>query len=131
MPIFSDPQTMVTSLESGALDAAVNIALRDAARLQKDPNYQVILHKNSGAMYAIIANTTAGPTSQKLIRQALQYGIDHQRIADTVLLGLGEPAQLIWFPTSPAYDAAKSRVRVRPGQGELAAETGWCVERQH
>jgi len=110
MPIFSDPQTMVTSLESGGLEAAVNVALRDAARLhQQDSNYQVVLNKNSGAMYGIIANTTLEPTAQKALRQALQYGIDRQRIAETVLLGLGEPTQLPWFPTSPAYDAATNR----------------------
>src|SRR5579884_941846 len=43
MPIFADPQTLMTSLEGGVLDAAVNAPLRDAARLQKDPKYQVIL----------------------------------------------------------------------------------------
>ncbi|MBV9582326.1 MAG: ABC transporter substrate-binding protein, partial [Chloroflexi bacterium] len=109
MPIFTDPQTMVTSLESGSLDAAVNVALRDAARLQNDDHYQVIVNKNSGASYAIICNTTADPTSNKALRQAVQYSIDRQRIADTVLLGLGAPNNLPWFPTSPAYDAAKDR----------------------
>ena len=33
MPIFTDPQTMVTALESGGLDAAVNVPLGDASRL--------------------------------------------------------------------------------------------------
>jgi peptide/nickel transport system substrate-binding protein len=110
MPIFSDPQTMITSLESGGLDSAVNVPLRDAARLQKDSNYQLVLNKNSGAMYGIIANTTVEPTAQKALRQALQYAIDRPRIAETVLLGLGEPTVLPWFPTSPAYDASKNRL---------------------
>src|SRR3954453_16832217 len=47
MPIFTDPQTMVTALESGSLDTALNIPLRDASRLQKDANFQVVLNKNS------------------------------------------------------------------------------------
>ena len=109
MPIFSDPQTMVTALESGSLDAAVNVPIRDAARLQQDTGYQVLLNKNSGAMYGIIANTTVEPTAQKAFRQALQYAIDRQRIAETVLLGLGDPTELVWFPTSPAYDVTKNR----------------------
>jgi peptide/nickel transport system substrate-binding protein len=109
MPIFTDPQTMVTALESGSLDTAVNVPLRDASRLQSDANYQVVLNENSGAMYGIIANTTVDPTGQKEFRQALQHAVDRQRIADTVLLGLGAPTQLPWFPTSPAYDEAKNR----------------------
>jgi peptide/nickel transport system substrate-binding protein len=109
MPIFADPQTQVTSLEGGSLDAAVNVGLRDAARLQKTSGYQLILNNNSGALYVMQPNTTLDPTSNKLLRQALQYGIDRQRIADTVLLGLGQPTQLPWYPTSPAYDAAKNK----------------------
>jgi peptide/nickel transport system substrate-binding protein len=109
MPIFSDPQTMMASLEGGALDTAVNAPLRDAARLQNDPKYRVILNKNSGASYVVQPNCTLDPTGTKQLRQALQYGIDRQRIADTILLGLGAPNNLPWYPTSPAYDAAKDK----------------------
>ena len=109
MPIYSDPQTQATALEGGSLDAAVNISLRDASRLQTTSGYQVMLNKNSGALYVIQPNTTLDPTSNKALRQALQYAIDRQRIADTVLLKLGEPTELPWFPTSPAYDADKNR----------------------
>jgi peptide/nickel transport system substrate-binding protein len=109
MPIYSDPQTHATSLEGGSLDAAVNISLRDAARLQTTSGYQVVLNKNSGALYVIQPNTTLDPTTSKLLRQAMQYSIDRQRIADTVLLKLGAPTELPWFPTSPAYDASKNQ----------------------
>lgn len=109
MPIFTDPQTMLTAFESGGLDAAVNVPLRDAARLRNDKSYQLIVNQNSGASYGLICNTTVDPTGNKLLRQALQYAIDRQRIADTVLLGFGVPNNLPWFPTSPAYDAAKDR----------------------
>jgi peptide/nickel transport system substrate-binding protein len=112
MPIYADPQTQVTALEGGSLDTAVNASLRDAARLQTTSGFQVLLNKNSGALYVIQPNTTLDPTSNKLLRQVLQYGIDRQRIADTVLLKLGEPTQLPWFPTSPAYDAAKNQTYV-------------------
>jgi len=109
MPIFADPQTQVTALEGGSIDTAVNVALRDAARLQTTSRYQVLLNKNSGALYVIQPNTTIDPTNNKLLRQAIQYGIDRQRIADTVLLKLGDPTELPWFPTSPAYDTAKNQ----------------------
>jgi peptide/nickel transport system substrate-binding protein len=109
MPIYSDPQTQVSALEGGAIDAAVNINVRDAARLRNDPKYQLILNRNAGALYVMQPNATLEPTSNKLLRQAIQYAIDRQRIVESVLLGLGEPTQLPWFPTSPAYDAARNR----------------------
>jgi peptide/nickel transport system substrate-binding protein len=108
MPIFSDPQTQITALEGGALDVAVNPPLHDAARLKNDPKYRLVLNHNSGALYVLQANTTQHPTSNKLFRQAIQYAIDRQRIADTVLLGLGEPTNLPWAASSPAYDADKN-----------------------
>src|SRR5438552_8942060 len=46
MQVYADPQTQATSLEGGSLDAAVNILLRDASRLQTTSGYQVILNKN-------------------------------------------------------------------------------------
>ena len=91
----AQPQT--SALEGGSLDAAVNISLRDAWRLQTTSGYQVILNKNSGALYVIQPNTTLDPTSNKLLWQAIQYGIDRQRIADTVLPKLGDPTELPWF----------------------------------
>jgi ABC-type transport system substrate-binding protein len=48
-------------------------------------------------------------TSNKLLRQAMQYSIDRQRIADTVLLKLSDATELPWFPTSPAYDAVRNQ----------------------
>jgi peptide/nickel transport system substrate-binding protein len=109
MPIFTDPQTQITALEGGAIDVAINPPLHDAARLKNNPKYRLVLNNSSGALYVLQANTTVQPTSNKLFRQAIQYAIDRQRIADTVLLGLGEPTNLPWSSTSPAYDLDKNR----------------------
>jgi peptide/nickel transport system substrate-binding protein len=109
IPIYKDPQSMVTALEAGSLDAANNVTLQDATRLQKDDKYQVIPNQNSGASYGFICNCTVEPTSNKLFRQALQWAVDRQRIVDTVLLKFGAPNNLPWYPTTPAYDAAKDK----------------------
>ncbi len=109
MRIFADPQNLVSALESGALDVGVNPPLNDAVRLRVDPKFRLVLNENSGALYVLQANTTQGPTANKQFRQALQYAIDRHRIADAVLFGLGEPANLPWSRTSPAYDAQKNQ----------------------
>jgi peptide/nickel transport system substrate-binding protein len=109
MKIFSDPQGQVSNLEGGAIDVAVNINLTDAARLQNDPKYSLILNRNSGGYYEMQANTTLPPTDNKTFRQALQYAVDRQRIVDSVLLKLGDPLELPWYPTSPAFDAARNK----------------------
>jgi peptide/nickel transport system substrate-binding protein len=106
--VLQDEQSMAVQLEAGALDIAALPALVDAARLQKDPAYQVI--GTAGAGYnTLVFNTTVEPTNNKLVRQALNYAINRQRINDTVLAGLGAPISLPWPDYSPAYEADKQR----------------------
>jgi peptide/nickel transport system substrate-binding protein len=107
--IQSDPQAAVAQLEGRAVEVVNNTSIEDTVRLQKDPNYQVILDNVSGATYSLVSNTRRAPTDSKLFRQALQYAVDRQRFASTVLRGLGDPGDLCWHPTSPAYDAAKNQ----------------------
>jgi peptide/nickel transport system substrate-binding protein len=56
----------------------------------------------------LTANTSAQPTDNQQLRQALNYAINRQRIAQTVLLGLFEPRALPWPSNSPAFDASKN-----------------------
>ena len=81
---------------------------RDAARLRNDQDYRVLVNDLSGQYWVMVANTTAGPTANKKIRQALNYAIDRKRFIDTSLAGVGEPTNLPWLPNSPAYEAAKN-----------------------
>ena len=106
--IFSDPQSMVSQLEGGALDLAIQHLIRDAIRLAKDNKYQVVYNQNSGSVNVILAQTRdgAGPTTNKTFRQALNASIDRQRWTDTVLPGVGSPKNLPVVQSNPAYDAA-------------------------
>ena len=108
--IFSDPQALVTQLESGALDAAINPTYRDTARLLKDGKLPVALNDYTGARTVILQQSKpGGPTANKQFRQAMQYAIDRQRIVDNVYLGVGAVGNLPFAPSNPAYDAAKDK----------------------
>ena len=107
--IFTDQQAMVVQLESDALDLALSPQLRDAARLKQDQSFQLAVHPTSGQYYLLSANTTAAPADNQQFRQALNYAIDRQRIAQSVLLGLFEPRGLPWPSNSPAFNASKDQ----------------------
>ncbi len=107
--IFSDPQAMVAQLEGGALDAANQPPLRDAVRLRSDPHYQAVFNQAGGGSYVFPFNTSVAPANSKLLRQALWYGLDRQRIVDSTLLGVGRVSDLPWYPSSPGYEEAKTR----------------------
>jgi peptide/nickel transport system substrate-binding protein len=53
------------------------------------------------------ANVSRPPLDNKLVRQALNYAINRQRIADTVLLGTGQPFDLPWNKGTLAYEDNK------------------------
>ena len=107
--IFTDPQAMVTEFEAGALDLALQPTLNDWVRTQKEARNQALLNQNSGNYMGAAFNTTQPPTNNKLVRQALQFALDRQRLADTVWQGVEKPLTLLWYPTSPAYDATKDK----------------------
>jgi peptide/nickel transport system substrate-binding protein len=109
--IFTDPQSMAAELEGGGIDLAIQPLLRDAVRLAKDSNYQVVYNQNSGSVNLVLTQTKDGtaPTGNKLFRQALNYAIDRKRWTDTILLGVGSPKALPLTASNPAYDAAKDQ----------------------
>jgi ABC-type transport system substrate-binding protein len=107
--IFTDPQAMLAQFDGGALDLILQPSLVDWVRAQKEAKVQALINENSGNYLGLAFNTTQPPTNNKLVRQALQFALDRQRMADTVWLGVEKPLTLLWFPTSPAYDPAKNQ----------------------
>jgi peptide/nickel transport system substrate-binding protein len=107
--ILPDLQAQVTQLEAGALDLIKTPPLRDFARLKADPSgkYQTLLHPASAQHFLLGANTLSPPLDNKQVRQALNYAVNRQRFADTVLLGTSQVEALPWLPSSLAYDPSK------------------------
>jgi peptide/nickel transport system substrate-binding protein len=105
--IFSDPQAMMTQFDGGALDIALQPTLIDWVRSQKEAKAQALINQNSGNYMGAAFNVTQPPTDNKLVRQALQFALNRQRAASTLWQGVERPLTLLWYPTSPAYDAGK------------------------
>ena len=122
-PIIKDPQAMIVQLEAGAIDVADQPPIREFNRLKTDAAYQALVNPNDGQHVILAPNTTVAPFDNKLVRQALRYAIDRQRMNEVALLGLatrrrcrGCPARL---PTT-----AKPMRRIRPRQGRGATQGG-------
>jgi len=78
-------------------------------RTQKEARAQALINQNSGNYMGAAFNTTQPPTDNKLVRQALQFALDRQRLASTIWQGVEHPLTLLWYPSSPAYDAQKDK----------------------
>jgi len=105
--IFSDGQAMVAQLEAGAIDVADVPPLPDAVRLANDPNYR--LFTTASGTNVIGLNTTIPPTDNKLLRQALNYAIDRERIVKTVYSDTVTAECLPWEPNTLAFEPSKNQ----------------------
>ena len=107
--ILRDAQAMITQLEAGALDAAYAPPLTDTVRLKQDPNFQAVVNAQLGQFFYTNQNVTLPLFQNKLVRQAMNYALNRQRITQTVLQNLcGDPICLPWPQQSPAYEPEKN-----------------------
>jgi peptide/nickel transport system substrate-binding protein len=102
-----DPATLVVNLESGTVDLAENVPLRDGKRLQQDARFTIYPDTVHGGINMIVCNTKVAPTNNKMFRQALNYALDRQHFVSTVTLGISEPRALMWPAQSDAFEASK------------------------
>jgi peptide/nickel transport system substrate-binding protein len=108
VPVVRDQPAMIVQLQTNTVDAVDTPAIVDAVNLGNDPNYQLWKDAGTGAYALIAADAQQAPTDNKLVRQALNWSLNRQRITDSVYRGLnGGPKNLPWPQQSPAYDAAK------------------------
>ncbi len=106
--ILPDAQSMVTQLEAGVVDLILNPPLQDMGRLKGNPQYQAVNNPYSGRFYDVGWNVANPPLDNKLVRQALNFGMNRQRFADSILIGLSRPIALPWIEGTPAYEADKA-----------------------
>ena len=122
--IFIDPQSMMTQLEAGAIDLVLAPPHSRCCAAVKRPAYVITFHEYSGGANLVFvqAKDGAGPTTNKLFRQALNAAIDRKRWTDAVLLGYGKPKTLPLAPPNPGYErGSRPGPVVRSGQGKVAA----------
>ena len=109
--IFRDAQSMVATLEAGAVDEVDSPNLLDVIRLKADPNYQALVVAASGQFVCLVANTTVAPTDNKQFRQAVNYAIDRKRFVDTAFKGIiTDGLDLPYPPQAPGSDATRNKV---------------------
>ena len=103
-----DIQAATLQLEAGALDLIRNPLVDDTARLEKDPKFTKVLHPNPGTFFEYGLDCSKPPLDNKIVRQALNYALNRQRLVD-LYKGNVTVGALPWGPSSPAYDEAKNK----------------------
>jgi peptide/nickel transport system substrate-binding protein len=125
MLIQSNFTTLANDLSTGAIDAVVDPDPSTFAQL-KAPGI-TIATTPSTTMWGAFLNTTRAPFNDMLVRQAVNYAVDKNAIAQ-LSDGGGVPMYSAWFAGLPgnntsvpqyAYDPAKAR--------QLLDQAGWLL----
>ena len=103
--VINDSTARTNALISGQVDVVNRLDARTVDLVRKRTGLQVI--RNPAGQHAtFLMNTTLKPFDDNNVRMALKYGIDRQKIIDTVLHGYGTLGNDHPIPkTSPFYAA--------------------------
>lgn len=99
LQVIPDPQTMVMSLRSGAVDMAERLTVSQIEELS-DLN---ILEGSSNIVQALYLNNDFEPFRDVRVRQALCYAIDKRQVIDLACNGHGTPLGSSMFPAFGKY----------------------------
>ena len=98
--IIENADSLVMSLQSGALDMFAHLTTTQAAQLGDD--FQ-ILEGTMNLVQALYLNNAAEPFDNETVRQALCYAVDKQQIIDLAFDGYGSPIGSSMYPAFQKY----------------------------
>ncbi len=114
----------IVALETGEADAIMAVPPQDVARLEADPNIDVVFQTSVRTIY-VSFNNIREPFTDVRVRRALNYAVDKQAIVDSIFEGSGFVAD------APIPDAVFGHTSVGPYEynptraRELLAEAGY------
>jgi peptide/nickel transport system substrate-binding protein len=131
--VIPDPQARINALLSGEVNLiggeySGGIPLESIPVLKQSPNVSLITGEG-GSTYVIGLNFTKPPFDDKRVRQAINYAIDRNIIAEELFAGYATPAKGVFPPTVPymsfpnpdLYAFAPEKAK------ELLTQAGWVA----
>jgi peptide/nickel transport system substrate-binding protein len=122
-----DAQSRLVNLRSNSIDMLLHVPLVEMAVLGDEEGLVVGTEPPGFAFYAFIMNINAPPFDNVLVRQAFNYAIDREEIANTAFHGQAEPVLVPYPETSWAYaeDLTSYYTHDPEKAKELLAEAGF------
>lgn len=121
-----DQSTADIAMERGEIDLQLMRTYESVERFESDPNIEVA-RTVSTDIRQLVMNTAIEPFNNPLVRQAMQYAVNREAVAEVVYGGYAQPLggfvalppQLsqYWGPETYRYDPERAR--------ELLAEAGY------
>jgi peptide/nickel transport system substrate-binding protein len=101
-----DADSRLTNLQAGSLDLIELPPPKDAARIEDDPDLQLIVTPPTSKYINFSINTQSPLMANPLVRQAMSFAFDRESFVRDILYGFGVPAVCVFPATNWAFDAA-------------------------
>ncbi|MFZ5823391.1 MAG: ABC transporter substrate-binding protein [Bacillota bacterium] len=126
--IIPDSQTQLAAMQNGEIDW-LNPEPSDVAMLEKDyANKMTAYHWDRNGFGYIQMNNSKAPLDNKLVRQALTYGLNRQSIIDGVMEGRATIPPGPIPPVSWAYDESAKAYPYDPAKAkQLLEQAGYTM----
>ena len=124
LKVIPDPQTLVMSLRSGAIDMAKHLTSSQVTDLQD----LTILEDGSNIVQALYLNNDFEPFKDVRVRQALCYAIDRQAVIDLAMDGHGTPLATSMLPSLSRFQVPELLDSYQPDAAkakQLLKEAGY------
>ncbi|SEW40452.1 peptide/nickel transport system substrate-binding protein [Cognatiyoonia koreensis] len=135
---IQNPATALAALLSGDVDFINPVPVQDVARLQSDPDVQVIQgiearvimlgfpHQADALKYSS-ETTDANPFADVRVRRAVAHAVNVPAILQTIMRGNAEPANQLVSPAMRGYTAGLGETAYDPDAARsLLAEAGYA-----
>lgn len=123
-----EPAVRLPALESGDADIVGEILPQDASRIEEDDDLHLIPVAIPGLPLVGFMNTSAAPTDDLRVRQALLLATDQEEIVGAVFGGYSPTATGPLSRNHPQYAAVSSGMETdRERAADLLDEAGWSL----
>ena len=116
-----DSAARVQALISGQIDGGNRLDAKTVSFVMKSPNVNVVRTKGTGNRFAFVALCDVDPYTSNDMRLALKYGIDRQKIVDTVYQGFATIGNDTTSASRPSMKYFAKDVPQRPYDPDKAA----------
>lgn len=123
---YPDAQSAVTALRKDEVQGVGYLSPSDLEPLRNDKNVSVFSAPEFSKLTLILLNTKSALFGDKAVRQALSYGIDRDKIIETVMNGQAVKADSPVAQASWAYNREVKRYEYSPTDAKtILANAGW------
>lgn len=125
--IVTDDSGRYNALQSGQLQIAMGLPPNDIAAAHRSGTFSQLTVQSIGTPAGLPINVTKPPTDDPLVRQAIMYAVNQEKLVSEVLFGVDSAAHSVLTPITPGYSSASASLySYNPGKANtLLNQAGW------